>query len=129
MRKGEGKLDPLSDLESSSPEEQEKAALSQIIAEINERFGTEFTEADRVFFAELKTRLASNESLQESAKANPRESVRLLHDTLFDAVLQTMIETNFDMFKKINDNESFGKYVKERLFEQVYTDILKRFSL
>jgi len=129
LRKGEGKLDPLSDLESSSPEEQEKAALSQIIAEINERFGTEFTEADRVFFAELKTRLASNESLQESAKANPRESVRLLHDTLFDAVLQTMIETNFDMFKKINDNESFGKYVKERLFEQVYTDILKRFSL
>jgi type I restriction enzyme R subunit len=126
LRKGEGKIDPLSDLESSAPEEQEKAALSLIIAEINERFGTAFTEADRVFFAELKIRLASNESLQESAKGNSKESVRLLHDTLFDAVLQTMIETNFEMFKKINDNESFGNLVREKLFEQVYLEILKK---
>lgn len=128
LHPGKSQLDPLADLESSELTDPEKAALSQIINEINERFGTEFTEADRVFFAELKTRLSSNDSLQASAKANSRESVRLLHDALFDAVLQTMIDNNFEMFKRINDNEEFSKLVKEKVFEQVYGEITKRLT-
>lgn len=128
LQRGDGQLDPLSDLLASQLNEPEKAALSQIIRELNERFGTEFTEADRVFFAELKTRLANNESLQASAKANTRDSVRLLHDILFNAVLQTMIENNFEMFRRINDDEAFGQSVRERIFEQVYQEIQKPMS-
>jgi len=119
-------LEPLSDLEGGELTDPEKAALSQIIQEINERFGTEFTEADRVFFAELKARLAANDALQASARVNPPESVRLLHDALFDAVLQTMIETNFEMFKRINDNEDFAKAVREKIFVMVYQDLLEK---
>jgi hypothetical protein len=37
-----------------------------------------------------------------------------------------MIDSNFDMFKRINDNEEFGKLVREKIFEQVYQDILKK---
>ena len=121
-----GWIDPLSDLDSALPDDPEQAVLSKIIAELNERFGTDFDEGDRVFFAELKTRLAENESLQESAKVNSRENVQLLHDTLFNAVLQTMIDSNFDMFKRINDNEEFSRQVRQVIFEQVYQDILER---
>lgn len=126
LSNSQGQLDPLSDLEASGLTDPEKAALSQIIQEINERFGTEFTEADRVFFAELKTRLASNESLQASAKTNPPESVRLLHDVLFEAVLQTMIESNFEMFKRINDDEAFGRAVRDKIFEMVYRELMEK---
>ncbi|HHG90166.1 MAG TPA: type I restriction endonuclease subunit R [Devosia sp.] len=121
---GQGQIDPLSDLEASSLTDPEKAALSQIIQEINERFGTEFTEADRVFLAELKAQLVANESLQASAKTNPPESVRLLHDALFEAVMQTMIESNFEMFKRINDDESFGRAVREKIFQLVYRELV-----
>jgi type I restriction enzyme R subunit len=124
LQAGVGTLNPLSDLDSAVIQDPEKAALSEIIAEINLRFGTEFTEDDRVFFAELKTRLAGNENLQASAKANTKENVQLLHDALFDAVLQSMIESNFEMFKRINDNEEFGKLVREKIFDQVYQDII-----
>jgi len=123
---GQGQLDPLSDLEASGLTDPEKAALSQIIQEINERFGTEFTEADRVFFAELKTRLVANESLQASAKTNPPESVRLLHDALFEAVLQTMIESNFEMFKRINDDEAFGQVIRKKVFDLVYKELVAK---
>lgn len=123
LQRGEA-LEPLSDLEGGELTDLEKAALSQIIQEINERFGTEFTEADRVFFAELKARLAANNALQASARVNPPESVRLLHDALFDAVLQTMIESNFEMFRRINDDEVFGRAVRERIFELVYRELL-----
>ncbi len=73
-------------------------------------------------------RFDANESLQASAKANTRESVRLLHDALFDAVLQTMIDSNFEMFKRINDNEDFGRLVREKIFEQVYREVLEKFG-
>ena len=119
-------LQPLSELEGGELTDPEKAALSQIIREINERFGTEFTEADRVFFAELKTRLAANEALQASARVNPPESVRLLHDALFDAVLQTMIESNFEMFRRINDNQDFAQAVREKIFGMVYRELRER---
>jgi len=113
-------LAPLADLKASDLSDPEKAALSQIIQEINERFGADFDDGDRVFFAELKTRLAANQSLQASAAVNARDNVRLLHDALFDAVLQTMIDTNFALFKRINDDDEFGRLVRERIFEQVY---------
>jgi type I restriction enzyme R subunit len=123
---GSGQLDPLAELEYAGLADPEKAALSEIIADLNRRFGTDFTEGDRIFFAELKTRLATNESLQASAKVNTRENVQLLHDALFDAVLQTMIDSNFEMFKRINDNEAFGQLVRQRIFDQVYRDILDK---
>ncbi len=123
-----GWLDPLSELDGVLADEPEKAALSQIIEELNERFGTEFDEGDRVFFAELKTRLTENESLHESVRVNSRENVRLLHDTLFMAVLQTMIDSNFDIFKRINDNEEFGQQVREAIFEQVYREVLAKLA-
>jgi type I restriction enzyme R subunit len=126
LKAGSGQLDPLAELEYTGLANAEKAALSEIIADLNRRFGTDFTEGDRIFFAELKTRLATNESLQASAKVNTRENVQLLHDALFDAVLQTMIDSNFEMFKRINDNEAFGQLVRQRIFDQVYRDILDK---
>lgn len=128
LQSGVGTLDPLAGLDSAVIQDPEKAALSEIIAEINQRFGTDFTEADRLFFAELKYRLAGSNSLQASAKANTRENVQLLHDALFNAVLQTMIDSNFEMFKRINDNEEFGQLVRTRMFDQVYQEILDKLN-
>jgi type I restriction enzyme R subunit len=119
---------PITGLEESGLTVAEQAALSQIIREINERFGTDFTEADRVFFAELKARLAANEALRASARVNPPESVRLLHDVIFDAVLQTMIEKNFELFKRINDDASFAQAVRELIFRMVYRELRKEVS-
>ena len=119
----DGRLDPLSEHPDRAGEEEEQTPLSQIIAELNERFGTEFDEDDIVFFAELKTRMANNESIQHSAQVNTREHVRLLFESLFPGVLQTMIESNFDLYKRINDETDFRKIVIAMLFEEVYKEV------
>jgi hypothetical protein len=31
-----------------------------------------------------------------------------------------MVESNFDIYKKIVENTEFGKFVKEKMFEEVY---------
>jgi type I restriction enzyme R subunit len=72
----ESLLDPLAEHPLGADEEQ--SLLSQIIAELNERFGTEFDDSDKVFFAELKTRVANHESIQHSASQHPRARVPAL---------------------------------------------------
>ncbi|MBN1993098.1 MAG: hypothetical protein JW953_10375 [Anaerolineae bacterium] len=123
LKQGEGKLDPLSEHPDRAGEDEEQSPLSQIIAELNERFGTEFDEGDKVFFAELKTRMANHEGIQHSAQVNTRDHVRLLFESLFPGVLQTMIDSNFDLYKRINDEADFRKIVIAMLFEEVYKEL------
>ncbi len=48
-------------------------ALSRIIQELNERFGTDFTEDDKVFIEQLEDRLAADpRSLQASGPTRGR---------------------------------------------------------
>jgi len=51
--------------------------------------------------------MASHESIQHSAQVNTRDHVRLLFESLFPGILQTMIESNFDLYKRINDEADF----------------------
>ena len=67
-----GELKPMEGLGTGKGAGEEKEFLSRIIDEINQRFGTDFTDGDKVFFAELETRLAGNETLNQSAKTSQR---------------------------------------------------------
>jgi type I restriction enzyme R subunit len=125
LESSDNPLDPLGDLSSSRITQAEWTTLASIIADLNDRFGTDFTEADRVFFAELKTRLVDHESLQASARVNARDNVQLLHDSVFNQILTSMIEKNFDMFKRINDDPAFGAAIRARLFDLVYKELTK----
>ena len=98
----------------------EKEFLSLIIEEVNKRFGTDFTDGDKVFFAELETRLAANETLNQSAKTNTKQALKLIFSHIFEAQLHGMVESNFDIYKKIVENAEFGTFIKEKMFEEVY---------
>ena len=50
--------------------EEDKAPLSEIIERLNERFGTNFTDADRYFFEQVRAQAVQNELVRETARAN-----------------------------------------------------------
>lgn len=120
LEKKTGELKPIEGLGTGKGVGEEKEFLSRIINEVNERFGTDFTEGDKVFFAELQTRLSGNETLSQSAKTNTKEALKLVFAHIFEDQLHTMVESNFDIYKKIVENTEFGKFVKEKIFEEVY---------
>lgn len=119
LEKTTGILKPITGLGTGHGTE-EKEFLSRIIQEVNQRFGTDFTEGDKVFFAELETRLAGNETLSQSAKTNTREALKLVFSHIFEAQLHAMVESNFDIYKKIVENAEFGSFIKEKMFDEVY---------
>jgi len=104
-------------------EKEEKAPLSEIIQVLNERFGTDFTDADKLFFEQIEMELVSDEKLQLQAKSNTIENFKYGFDDAFLTKLIDRMEDNKEIFSRILDDKDFGKVVKEWMLKKVYRAI------
>jgi len=98
--------------------EEELEMLSRIIKELNEQFGTDFRDEDKVFIELLEEKLAGQESLANAVRTNPRENARLSFDHVAQDELQDMVDTNFKFYKRITEDDDFGKFLFDWLFER-----------
>ena len=53
-----------------------------------------------------------------AARVNTRDIVRLTFDHKVEAVIQEIVDTNFNLYKRITDDRSFGDTLKNFLFDQ-----------
>ncbi|WP_223274166.1 hypothetical protein [Subsaximicrobium wynnwilliamsii] len=121
--KGEdGELDGLTEAGIKRAKE-EKALLSEIINVLNDRFGTEFEEADRLFFEQIEAELVQDVKLQAQAKANKIDTFKYAFNDMFLNKLIERMDQNQDIFDKIIENKSFGNLVKELMLNKVYSRI------
>ena len=119
LQKEDGELDSLTEAGIKRAKE-EKAPLSQIINVLNDRFGTEFTEADRLFFDQMEADLIMDVKLKEQAQANKIDTFKFAFEDLFLTKLIERMDQNQDIFEKILENKAFGGVVKELLMKSVY---------
>lgn len=115
----EGVIDPMGGGKESGIGEEEKDALSKIIKEINERYGTNFNEADRVILNDLSKRLLASDVLQGSIKNNSKDSAKLKFDELFQDELVGVLDDHFSLYQKLDQSPELKKFVQERVFEYV----------
>ena len=92
--------------------------LSQIIRELNDRFGVGLTEEDRLSIERLLERISDEPALEASVRVNTPENARLTFDHVVNDRLQDMIESNFKLYKQIADDPEFGRRLLDRLFER-----------
>ena len=117
LERGVGELQPITKgVLLPTPDEME--ALSRILKELNDRFGTDFTDEDRVFIEQLEAKLAGDESLEASIRVNTPENARLTFDHVVGDRLQEMIDSNFKFYKQITDDPEFAKEFLGWLFER-----------
>jgi len=118
LERGNGKVAPqgLKGEHATGPEIIEP--LSQIIRELNERFGMDFSEEDRGFIETLEARLAEDPALSASIRVNSPENARLTFDYVVTDRLQDMVETNFKLYKRINDDREFSNFFLGWLFDR-----------
>lgn len=115
----EGELDGLTEAGIKRAKE-EKAALSEIIDVLNGRFGTEFEEADRLFFSQIEAELVGDATLQIQAKVNKLDTFKYAFEAMFIDKLIERMDQNQEIFEKILENQSFGGLVKELMMKKVY---------
>jgi type I restriction enzyme, R subunit len=117
-----GQLDPMRTQERRDASDETLEPLSQIIAELNERFGLSLGPEHKVTLQQLRDALDDDPGLDASARVNSRENVRLTFDPKVEDKIQEIVETNFDLYKRITDDPTFGQAIKNLLFD----DYIKR---
>jgi type I restriction enzyme R subunit len=96
---------------------EEKAPLSEIIETLNDRFGTTFTEEDRLFFEQIKEKAVKADDIIEMRRANPFDNFQLgLKKKLEDLMIQRMGE----------NDDIVTRYMNDKDFENVAFSILSR---
>ena len=118
VEKKAGRLEPMTTKEHRRANEEKLEPLSQIIAELNERFGLNLGPEHRVTLGQMMDKLDDDDALDASARVNTRENVRLTFDKKVELVIQEIVDSNFELYKRITDDQSFGQVFKSYLFDQ-----------
>ncbi|HNQ88445.1 MAG TPA: type I restriction endonuclease [Verrucomicrobiota bacterium] len=118
LKTGTQTLDPMTPREEGGVTPQDIEPLSKIIKELNDRFGTDFSEEDKVFILQLEQRIANNPALAASLAVNPPEDARLTFNQTVNDALQDMVHANFKFYKQITDNPDFANDFLGWLFER-----------
>lgn len=108
--------------------ENKKDTLTVIIDRINEKYGTNFTEMDKVLL-QIENDYASEEKWQNYAENNDRKTFMLLFEKDFPDMAATRYEQNEDFFVRMFSDpnmmkqvmESIGTVVYERLKKKIYS--------
>jgi len=99
---------------------EEEALLSEIINVLNDRFGTEFEEADKLFFDQIEAELMEDETLQTQAKVNKIDTFKFAFNDKFVDKLIGRMDQNQEIFEKILEDKVFGDLVKELMMKKIY---------
>lgn len=118
LERGPATLDPQGEKDPQPPAEDEAEELSKILKTLNERFGTSFSAQDRVFVEELERRLDDAPALVGSLAVNPADTVKITFENLVSDTLQEMMDANFTLYQRVTDDEAFGRFFVQALFER-----------
>ena len=103
----------------------ELARLSEIINLLNDRFGTDFTEADKLFFDQIEEEMVLDEKLGLQAQTNTIDNFKYGFEEVFVDKMVERMDQNQDIFNKIMDDKAFATVVKDYLIKKVYDRLNK----
>mgnify|MGYP000194579851 CR=1 FL=1 len=104
--------------------EPETDYLSSIINKLNERFGTEFSESERLAVEQIRNNLHANADLELKARNNSYDDFRYAFEPSFlDGVIQEY-DKNQEFYGKILQDDEF----RSRLMDLIMLDIYAKFK-
>ena len=118
----DGEVEGPTDTGTGGSGEDEEVELSTIVEKINEKLGTDFTEADQLFLEQLKEDALEDDHLRRSAKANSRENFALEFDDALTSMFIDRMDQNQELFAEFMDNEEVQEAITKHLREQVYQE-------
>ncbi len=106
-------------------DKEELARLSEIINLLNDRFGTDFTEADKLFFDQIEEEMVLDEKLGLQAQTNTIDNFKYGFEEIFVDKMVERMDQNQDIFNKVMDDKAFAEAVKDYLIKKVYDRLNK----
>lgn len=100
----------------------EQSSLSELIEKLNDRFGTEFRNEDKIL-EQIVADMEKDDNLRKQAMNNSREHFKFPFNDLFLNVIVDRMTQNQDFCEKVLDDEKFGNEVKNLLADYVYNKL------
>jgi type I restriction enzyme, R subunit len=100
--------------------EDEKEELSSIIQRLNERFGTDFTDAQKLSLEQIQEDFANDQDMVQKAKTNTLDDFKLAYVRAFMDKAVDRMSTNEKFFTKILDDEEFRTILMDDMLVGTY---------
>lgn len=112
---------------SKRTEIQEMDLLSKIISQINDVYGSEISEQDRLDLDKVKEKVFTDKGLQKVMNGdNSETNKRQKFDDILDKTIMSFFNERFDFFKKIDDPKIKG-FLGQMMFEQLKNEYRGKF--
>lgn len=85
--------------------------LSQLIDILNERFGTNFNQADQLFVDQIVAVAVADDGLRQAAAANPEDKFELVFRNVVERLFVERIDQNEEFFIRFMNDKAFQKIV------------------
>ena len=100
-----------------------RAPLSEIIDRLNDRFGTDFTEEDRLFFQQVKERAVSDELVRSLARANPFDKFALGVRGRIGELMMERMQGNDAIVTRFLDDTDFQEVAADVLAREIFAEV------
>ncbi|MHC9419880.1 type I restriction endonuclease subunit R [Sphingomonas citri] len=101
-------------------EKEADVALSTLVGKLNERFGTDFTEADQLFFDSVRATAERDDRIVEAAKANTEANFSAFFSRVLDDLFIQRMEGNDEIFARVMSDQQFRAAAQAHLASEVY---------
>jgi type I restriction enzyme R subunit len=101
----------------------EEVQLSTLVEQLNERFGTEFTLADQLFFDQVRETAVANEHLRQAAAVNSLENFEPVFRKQLETLFIDRMDDNEGIFTRLMNDDAFREVAAEYLLRTVYQQI------
>jgi len=98
----------------------ETVTLSTLVEKLNDRFGTDFTEADQLFFDQIRASAEEDEKIVEAAKANNLPNFSSFLGRILDELFIERMEGNEEIFSRVMTDKEFRTAAHEHLAEEIF---------
>ena len=98
----------------------EEVALSSLIEKLNERFGTDFTAADQLFFDQIRVSAEQDEKIVEAARANNLANFSSYLERMLDELFIDRMEGNEEIFSRVMTDKQFRAAAHEHLASEIF---------
>ncbi|MCX6178280.1 MAG: DEAD/DEAH box helicase family protein, partial [Chlorobiales bacterium] len=101
----------------------EEVTLSTLVEQLNERFGTDFTLADQLFFDQVQAAATENEKIRQAAEANTLSNFEPVFNQHLETLLLDRMNGNEEIFNRIMNDEAFKTFIAQKLMHNVFEKI------
>lgn len=100
--------------------------MARLIEMLNERFATDFNQADQLFFDQITEIAVEDERLHQAAKVNPAERFSLVFSNLLETLMLERMDQNEAIVARFMNDPEFQRSVASHLATEVFERLRDR---